>query len=82
MNTGAQSELPGQSKIMDWWQVEEPGLNTVCLIFLDYVTLDGDIDLLPVFTPDAIPTPLTTMTEIQKGIQVILVSLGSNGPYC
>ena len=73
--------LLGQSEDNAWWMVEEPEFKAGCWVSAEYVTLEGNLDLLPVFTPEPTPTPLPSPTPEQKGMKIFLVNPDTGGPF-
>jgi len=81
LSEGAEPILLGHTIDSSWWMVEEPDFQAACWIFADLVTLQGDLDLLPVFTPEPTPTPIPSPTPKIKGMRVFLVNLSTGGPF-
>ena len=81
LSQGAEPVLLGHTEDNSWSMVEEPDFKATCWIFSDLVTLQGDQDLLPVFTPEPTPTSVPSPTPKQKGMKVFLVNLDTGGPF-
>lgn len=71
--------LLGQSEDNAWWMVEEPEFKAGCWVSAEYVTLEGDLDLLPVFTPEPTPTIIPSPTPKAKGVAYFLIKLNTGG---
>jgi len=78
---GVEPILLGQSEDNTWLMVEEPEFKAVCWISSEYVTLQGNPILLPVFSPEPTPIPIPSPTPKQKGLKVFLVNLDTGGPF-
>lgn len=81
LSQGAEPILLGHTEDNSWWMVEEPDFKATCWIFSDLVTVQGGLDLLPVFTPEPTPTSVPSPTPKQKGMKVFLVNLDTGGPF-
>lgn len=79
LNEGAVPILLGSVAENNWWSVEEPEFNTQCWVSSSVVTLDGDIDSLPEFTPEPTPTTEPSPTAVQKGVIYYLVAKDTGG---
>jgi hypothetical protein len=64
-----------------WWFVEEPQFEANCWVSTDFASLQGDLDLLPVFTPEPTPTQVPSPTSEEKGMKVFMVNLNTGGPF-
>jgi hypothetical protein len=80
INEGTAPILVGHVKENDWWFVEEPEFKAQCWVSSQVVTVNGDIDSLPEFTPEPTPTVPPTPTPDQKGVIYYLVALNTGGP--
>jgi hypothetical protein len=72
--------LLGHVQEKDWWSVEEPAFNAQCWLSSEVVTVQGDINSLPVFTPEPTPTIEPLPTPKQKGVFYYLVAMDTGGP--
>lgn len=81
LSPGAKPVILGHTEDNLWWMVEEPIFNAACWISAAIITLQGDLDLLPVFTPEPTPTPIPSPTPKIKGMRVFLVNLNTGGPF-
>jgi hypothetical protein len=81
LSAGAAPLLLGQSEVAGWWMVEEPEFKAGCWVSTEYASLQGDLDLLPVFTPEPTPTPVPSPTPEQKGMKVFLINPDTGGPF-
>jgi len=77
---GATPILLGLAQEEDWWSVEEPVFNTQCWVSSELVTVNGDINSLPVFTPEPTPTIAPSPTQEQKGVFYYLIAKNTGGP--
>lgn len=66
---GAEPMLLGQTEDNTWLMVEEPEFKAACWVSSEYVILEGDADLLPIFTPEPTPTPIPSPTPKLKGMR-------------
>ena len=73
--------LLGQNQENTWWTVEEPAFSATCWVSDEFVTVQGNLDGVPVLTPEPTPTLEPTATPEQKGIKVYLVALNTGGPF-
>jgi hypothetical protein len=71
--------LLGHDNSNSWWSIEEPVFNTECWISSEVVSVQGDTDSLPVFTPAPTPTLEPSPTPPQKGVIYYLVALDTGG---
>ena len=78
---GAEPMLLGQTEDNTWLMVEEPEFKAACWVSSEYVILEGDADLLPIFTPEPTPTPIPSPTPKLKGMRIFLVNLDTGGPF-
>lgn len=69
----------GHDSDSDWWSIKEPIFNTECWVSAEVVTVQGNTDSLPVFTPAPTPTVETSPSPPQKGVIFYLVALGTGG---
>jgi hypothetical protein len=81
LSAGVSPLLLGQSEYEGWWMVEEPEYNTACWVSTEYASLAGDLDSLPVFTPEPTPTTPASATPEQKGMKVFLINPDTGGPF-
>lgn len=79
VSEGATPVLLGYAQEKDWWSVEEHEFNALCWVSASVVTVDGDIDSLPEFTPEPTPTIEPTPTAEQKGVIFYVVALNTGG---
>lgn len=77
---GIVPNLLGSVQEQDWWSIEEPEFNASCWVSSQVVTVDGDINSLPVFTPEPTPTTPPLPTAVQKGVIYYLILKGTGGP--
>jgi len=80
INVGAEPILLGRVEENDWWSVEEPDFNSQCWVSSSVVTVSGDFESLPAFTPEPTPTIEPTPTADLKGVTYYLVALNTGGP--
>lgn len=71
--------LLGHVQEEDWWYVEEPVFNAQCWLSSEVITVQGDINSLPIFTPEPTPTIEPSPTPIQKGVIYYLVAMDTGG---
>jgi hypothetical protein len=79
ISEGTTPILLGHVKEMDWWSVEEPEFNALCWVSSSVVTVNGDINSLPEFTPEPTPTIESSPTPVQKGVIYYLVAKDTGG---
>ena len=79
ISEGVTPILLGHVQGKDWWSVEEPVFNAHCWVSSEVVTVKGDINSLPVFTPEPTPTIEPTPTPKQKGVIYYLVAMDTGG---
>jgi hypothetical protein len=79
MIAGISPILLGRVEESDWWSVEEPDFNAQCWVSSSVVTVDGDIDSLPEFTPEPTPTTEPSPTLVQKGVIFYVVAKDTGG---
>ena len=79
LSEGAVPILLGQDQENAWWSVEEPIHNNTCWVSSEVVTVQGDINSLPIFTPEPTPTLEPSPTPKQKGVFYYLVALDTGG---
>ncbi len=80
LSEGTTPKLLGQVEEKDWWSVEDTNFNAQCWVSSDVVTVKGDINSLPVFTPEPTPTIEPSPTQEQKGVIYYLVAMNTGGP--
>jgi hypothetical protein len=80
LSAGAVPILLGQDRESTWWSVEEPTFNNECWVSSDVVSVQGDTDKLPIFTPLPTSTIEPSPTQKQKGVIYYLVALNTGGP--
>ena len=80
ISEGVTPILLGHVQEKDWWSVEEPVFNAHCWVSSEVVTVKGDINSLPVFTPEPTPTIEPSPTQKQKGVIYYLVAMDTGGP--
>lgn len=61
--------------------VEEPEFKSTCWVSTEYASLAGDLESLPVFTPEPTPTTPASATPEQKGMKVFLINPDTGGPF-
>jgi len=81
LSEGAVPVLLGQNHDSAWWTVEEPNFSATCWIADQFVTVQGNLDGVPVLTPEPTPTMEPSPTPEQKGMKVYLVALNTGGPF-
>ncbi len=81
LSAGAAPILLGQSEYENWWMIEEPEFKAGCWVSSEYASLEGDLDSLPVFTPEPTPTLLASPTPKLTGMKVFLVNPDTGGPF-
>lgn len=81
LSAGTSPVLLGGSEYENWWMVEEPEFKAACWVSSEYAALQGDLDLLPVFTPEPTPTLSPTPTPKEKGMKVFLINPDTGGPF-
>jgi hypothetical protein len=79
LNEGAVPTLLGTVAENEWWSVLEPEFDAECWVSSSVVTVNGDLDLLPEFTPEPTPTTEPTPTSVQKGVIYYLVAKDTGG---
>lgn len=58
LSVGEQTEIVARSEIPDYWYVVNPDDPTsFCWLWGEYAVVDGEVDNLPVLTPQPTPTP-------------------------
>lgn len=80
LSEGAVPVLLGQDQENAWWSVEEPIHSATCWVSSEVVTVQGDVNSLPIFTPEPTPTIESSPTPEQKGLFYYLVALNTGGP--
>ncbi|MFN2213708.1 MAG: hypothetical protein ACK2UE_11615 [Anaerolineales bacterium] len=78
---GSTPLLLGKVGDQSWWMVEEPEFKANCWVSSEVASLQGEPDLLPVFTPEPTPTQVPSPTQKEKGMRVYLVNLNTGGPF-
>jgi len=81
LSEGSTPQLLGKDAEQTWWMVEEPEFKANCWISSEIASLQGELDLLPVFTPEPTPTLVPSPTQKEKGMRVYLVNLNTGGPF-
>ena len=81
LSAGTSPVLLGGSEYENWWMVEEPEFKAACWVSSEYAALQGDLDLLPIFTPEPTPTLSPTPTPKEKGMKVFLINPDTGGPF-
>jgi hypothetical protein len=81
LSEGVVPVLLGKSVDQTWWNVEEPEFKANCWVSTEHVSLQGDLDMLPVFTPEPTPTQVPTETPEEKGMKVFLINENTGGPF-
>jgi len=79
INSGTSPILLGNVNEKDWWFVEEPEFNAQCWVSSNSVTVNGDINSVPEFTPEPTPTIEPSPTAKQKGVIYFLVAKDTGG---
>lgn len=79
LSLGAKPVMLGHTEDNMWWMVEEPEFKAACWVSADIVTLQGDLELLPVFTPEPTPTIIPSPTQKAKGVRYFLIALNTGG---
>lgn len=79
LNRDAVPIMLGQDGEGAWWSVEEPTFNTECWVSSEVVSVIGDTESLPVFTPPPTSTLVPSATPPQKGVTYYLVALDTGG---
>jgi len=80
LSVGAVPILLGQDPENAWWSVEEPLFNTNCWVSSEIVSVQGNTDSLPIFTPEPTPTIEPSATPKQKGVFYYLIAKDTGGP--
>jgi hypothetical protein len=80
ISEGTTPVLLGHAQEKDWWSVEEPVFNAQCWVSSELVTVNGDINSLPEFTPEPTPTIEPSPTIKQKGVIYYLIAKNTGGP--
>lgn len=80
INAGTEPIMLGRVSENDWWSVEDPEFSSQCWVADNVVTVNGDIESLPEFTPEPTPTIEPSPTADQKGVTYYLVALNTGGP--
>jgi hypothetical protein len=80
--TGGSSPLPvGHTGDESWWAVQVAEDTETCWLDAQYVTVEGDVSALPVFTPEPTPTSEPTPTQKLNGVRYFLIAPGTGGPF-
>lgn len=80
LSEGVVPTLLGSVEEKDWWSIEEPEFNASCWVSSEIVTVQGDVNSLPVFTPEPTPTTPPLPTADQKGVIYYLIAKNTGGP--
>jgi hypothetical protein len=73
--------LAGSTAERDWFFVQAPDIQADCWVSANFVTLQGEIQLLAVLTPPPLPPPPPTETPDLRGSKYFLIALGAGGPF-
>jgi len=73
--------LYGSTAERDWFAVQAPDIQADCWVSTNFVTLQGEVNLLPVLTPPPLPPPPPTATPYQTGLKYFLIAPGAGGPF-
>jgi hypothetical protein len=79
INAGTVPILLGHVEGNDWYSVEEPDFNSQCWVSSSVVSVSGDVDSLPEFTPEPTPTTEPSPTAVQKGVIFYVVAMDTGG---
>lgn len=79
LSAGAVPNLLGQNQEQSWWSVKEPIHNATCWVSSEVVSIEGDFNSVPIFTPEPTPTYQSSPTPKESGIFYYLVALNTGG---
>lgn len=79
LNEGTVPILLGRDAESTWWSIEEPTFSANCWVSSDVISIGGNFDSLPVFTPAPLPTSEPSPTAEQKGVFYYLIALDTGG---
>jgi hypothetical protein len=78
---GASPNPLGRTEDNHWWAIDHTEIEASCWLSDEVVSIQGDADSLPVFTPEPTITILPTQTEKPKGVKYYLIAPGTGGPF-
>jgi len=73
--------LYGSTAERDWFAVQAPDIQADCWVSANFITLQGEVNLLPVLTPPPLPPPPPTATPVVSGLKYFLIAPGAGGPF-
>jgi hypothetical protein len=79
INAGAAPILIGHIEGDDWYFVREPEFDAQCWVSSSVVSVSGDVDSLPEFTPEPTPTTEPSPTTVPKGVIYYVVAKDTGG---
>lgn len=81
LNANTTPRLYGSTADRDWFAVQAPDIQADCWVSVNFVTLQGEVQLLPVLTPPPLPPPPPTETPDLRGSKYFLIAPGAGGPF-
>ncbi len=78
---GVQADVEGRIEDDSWWLIQSPEAEAVCWVSAAIVSVQGDIERLPVLTPPPLPTLSPTPTLTSAGVYYILIAENTGGPF-
>jgi hypothetical protein len=78
---GATPPLDGSTAERDWFFVQAPDIQADCWVSVNFVTLQGEVNLIPGLTPPPPPPPPPTETPDLNGLKYFLIAPGAGGPF-
>lgn len=79
LNKGEVPILLGRDSENSWWSIEEPTFDTNCWVSSQVISIQGNSESLPIFTPAPIPTSEPSPTSEQKGVFFYLIAMNTGG---
>jgi hypothetical protein len=76
---GDQVVIAGCNSTNDWFWIEKSGIVNGCWINNQVVSFQGDLTVLPVFTPGPTPVISPSATLESKGLKIFMISLNTGG---
>jgi hypothetical protein len=81
LSAGTIPPLGGSTAERDWFFVQAPDIQADCWVSANFVTLQGEVNLLPVLTPPPLPPPPPTETPDLSGLKYFLIAPNTGGPF-
>ena len=78
---GTQADVEGRIEDDSWWLIQVPEVEAACWVSAVLVSVQGDIERLPVLTPPPLPTLSPTPTLTSAGVYYILIAENTGGPF-